>query len=103
MQDVTDTLNESIVLARDILYNGGDHQQLLQEIEKLSAYWDREHNYLIHFVRHTQIDEITKSVARLIPLAVGEDYPELDAELNSIAWQIEHVNKSEKLLFSNLF
>jgi hypothetical protein len=54
-------------------------------------------------VRHTQIDDITKSVARLEALAADEDYSELSAELASIAWQMEHISRSEQVALSNLF
>jgi hypothetical protein len=80
----------------------GDKAALAHEIGALTDYWNREEDTLVHFVRHTQIDEIVRSVARLEALANREDYATLAAELSSIAWQMEHVWRNEQVLWGNL-
>lgn len=75
---------------------------LARHIDTLSAYWDDEEDHLSHIIRHAQIDELTKSIARLKALAAGADYTELTAELDTILWQVEHICRGERLLPSNL-
>ena len=71
-------------------------------VEKLCAYWKEQEGTLIHYVRHTQIDDITKSIARLPAMAAYQTYDVLFAELNSIRWQIDHIWKSEIPSFDNI-
>lgn len=79
-----------------------DEDGLKQEIDQLCECWHQAEDHLMHFIRHAQIDEITKSVSRLQALASGEDYSELAAELSSIRWQIEHISESENLILHNV-
>lgn len=79
-----------------------DEENLRVYVDDLSAFWDEEEDRLIHLIRHSQIDDITKSIARLQALAAGEDYSELAAELMSIRWQMDHISRSERMIFPNL-
>lgn len=79
-----------------------DEARIKQHIESLSIFWNEEEDRLIHIIRHAQIDDITKSIARLQALASGDDYSELTAELASIRWQMDHINRGERLIFHNL-
>lgn len=79
-----------------------DEDRIKEHIQNLSNYWSEEEDKLIHLIRHAQIDDITKSIARLQALASGEDYSELTAELASIRWQMEHIRRSEQLILHNL-
>lgn len=79
-----------------------DEERLHTCIRELSAFWDEREDTLLHYVRHSQIDDITKSVARLEALTAGGDYSELTAELASIRWQMDHINRSERMVFQNL-
>lgn len=81
----------------------GDMETLEWEVDNLSNYWNNEEDYLVHFIRHAHIDEITKNVARLQALFAGRDLTELAAELMSIRWQMEHVHHNERLILRNLF
>lgn len=79
-----------------------DKDSVADNVERLITLWEYEEDRLVRLVRHSQIDDITKSVARLEALTEGGDYTELAAELSSIRWQMDHVYSSEKLLPQNL-
>lgn len=100
-QEVNDTIAASVVRCMDAM-EAGDHETLKREVDSLCEFWDEEEDFIIHFVRHAAIDDITKSIARLRALTVGEDYSELMAELDSVRWQMDHLNRSERMIFANL-
>lgn len=99
--DVNDRINHWLDAALAALAEP-DEETLQSCVRGLSDLWDTEEDRLIHLVRHSQIDDITKSVARLEALAAGEDYSELAAELMSIRWQMDHINRSERMVLNNL-
>lgn len=98
---INDTVDQYVNQSLDALTRA-DEEELKMHLEDLSQFWHEAEDRLIHFVRHTQIEDITKSVSRLQALASGEDYSELAAELASIRWQIEHINRSEQISLQNL-
>lgn len=100
-QSVNDKISASVSRCIDAM-EADDPDALMQEVDALSDFWDDEEDYIIHFLRHAQIDDITKSIARLRALTVGEDYSELMAELDSVRWQMDHINRSERMIFQNL-
>jgi len=74
-----------------------DHQ-----IDELTAYWNGTEDIIVHFVRHVQLDDIAKGIARL-PILAEHNHDMLLAELSSIRWQIEHIWKSEIPSANSLF
>lgn len=99
--EVNDNIFSEVEGALDAIADA-DQNRIEQHCHNLSEYWDVEEDRLIHLIRHAQIDDITKSIARLEALAAGEDYSELTAELMSIRWQMDHIRRSEQLIFANL-
>lgn len=80
----------------------GDTDATRKGIQELVRYWCREEAVLVRYVRHAQVDEITKSMSKLERYAKYEAYHELEAELSAIVWQMEHVWESEKPKLGNL-
>ena len=101
-KDATGTVNSCVERALEAVY-ADDRERVKSEIEYLREYWDIEEDYIIHFLRHTQIDNLTLSVARLRAYAESEKYDDLVAELDSIRWQMDHINRSERMIWENLF
>ena len=95
------TLEDKIELVYSAL-DQNDRQQLGKNVDDLCAYWKDEERSLVHFVRHAQIDEITKSIARLPSFAKYGDYADLSAELNCIRLQMENIRDSEPPTWNNL-
>ena len=74
-----------------------DNPAIQDAVAALTKYWQREQMLLILFVRHSEIDDLSRSVARLQSYAAFEEHADLHAELKTILWQIDHLLKSEKL------
>jgi len=80
----------------------GDSATLERSVEELCAYWEGEERTLIHFVRHTHIDQITQNISRLPAAAAYQNYSDLFADLASIRWQVEHIWESELPTLDNI-
>lgn len=76
---------------------------LTAQTEAFRDYWEEEENVLVFFVRHSQVDEISRNVARLPDYAKYGYYADLASELAGVRWQIEHIWKSEKAHWRNIF
>ncbi|MDR2908649.1 MAG: DUF4363 family protein [Oscillospiraceae bacterium] len=82
--------------------DSGSHLGLASGVEAFVGYWREEEHSLVRFVRHSQVDEISRSMAKLKSLARFEDYTQLHAELSSISWQMEHICESEPPTLGNI-
>ena len=74
-----------------------DSEAVKSTVETLVSYWRKEQRYLTLFSRHSRIDEVSRSVARLSSLAAFEEYSDLHAELNAVLWQIDDIKESERI------
>lgn len=77
-------------------------KEIVEQSHDLVEFWDEEEKILVHFVRHSHIDVISISMARLPALAEYGDYSEVYAELLSIRRQMEHIRTAEILTLENL-
>lgn len=72
-----------------------DKEELAIQVAELRSYWEREEKTLILFLRHSHVDELTRSVVRLPSLTKSNDASQLGAELDTIRWQVEHIKDAE--------
>lgn len=77
-------------------------KEIVEQSRDLVEFWNAEEKILVHFVRHSHIDVISMSMARLPALAEYGDYSEVYAELLSIRRQMEHIRTAEILTLENL-
>lgn len=101
VREYTDYIQDQVVAAKEAL-ESEDFQNLSECLNNLTAFWDQKEEHLGHLVRHAQIDEISKSIAKLKALTNEDTIPELVAELDSIHWQISVIDRSERLKLNNL-
>lgn len=79
-----------------------DQESIIKHVQTLHDFWVTEERSLVHFVRHSQVDDISKCVERLPGLAEYNETAELVAELDSIHWQIENIWHSELPYWQNI-
>ena len=72
-----------------------DAEKIQTLVGALYEYWNDEEQRLVHFVRHSQIDDISKSMTKLPALAQYRYYRDLAVELALIQWQMQHIWESE--------
>lgn len=98
-------LNEEIDLrinALTAVLHEKDTEEIIGQAYSLVDFWNNEEKILVHFVRHSNIDVISVSMARLPALAEYGDHSEVYAELLSIRRQMEHILTAEILTLGNL-
>ena len=80
-----------------------DEHAIGAAVKSLHDYWQEEYIYLILFFRHSEVDEVSRSVSKLKSYADFEEYADLHAELCSVLWQIDHIWQSERVRLGAVF
>lgn len=101
VEGLNDEINLRINALIEVLHDGNT-EEVIEQSKSLVDFWKEEEEHLVHFVRHSHIDIISVSMARLPALAEYGDYSEVYAELLSIRRQMEHIREAEQLTFDNL-
>ncbi len=66
--------------------------------------WEHNSKYMVFYIHHNQLDDITGSVARFSAYARHEDeLGELSAEVESVRGMIWNLRESEMPVFHNIF
>ncbi|HHY52313.1 MAG TPA: DUF4363 family protein [Clostridiales bacterium] len=79
-----------------------DQEKILASVRELADYWEEEHQVIIRYIRHSQVEDISLGISKLEPLARYQAYPDLVTELNSIVWQVEQIWDSERFDLRNV-
>ena len=78
-----------------------DEDGVKEAVAGMVSYWETEQRRLIPFFRHAEIDEVSRAVARLKAYTDPDDRSDLEAELRTILWQIDHIWESDRFRFGN--
>ena len=80
----------------------GDRDTYVAKSILLNHHWHEIEGTLVRFIRHTQIDDITGVMARIVYLAQYDDLSELTAELHRAKVMMQEVWYSEIPSFKNI-
>jgi hypothetical protein len=96
--------NNLLRMSQSILQASGeeDADQVAAEVEALYAYWDTEKALLGHYVRHTLVEALGQSIARLPALTGAQSAADLESELLAIRWHIQNIKYSEAFAVRNI-
>lgn len=103
--DLYKTKNEIIYMLDEIKTDTANqnYQAAYEKAEYFNLFWDTEEARLIRYVRHSQLDIITYSSAKLPALLKYGEYGECISELDQIKMALEHLWKSELPTINNIF
>lgn len=73
-----------------------DYQTATEEIGVLETDWNEKEPYLCLFVRHGELEEISRQMASLSDLLAHQDFSEASASLNRIISIADHIKTTEK-------
>jgi len=79
-----------------------NQEKVLASVRELTDYWEEEHQVIIRYIHHSQVEDISLGISKLEPLARYQVYPNLVAELNSIVWKVEQIWESERFDLRNV-
>lgn len=69
---------------------------------QLSGFWERQHRYLTLYIRHNNIDEISKTISELEQYLQRTDYAEFSSRLSYIQQLILDIRDAEIPTLFNL-
>ena len=98
MKDRVDTYAQAVFTA----VGEEDYEKTLACVRELTSYWEEQHKVLVRYVRHAQVDDISRSMFKLESLARYQAYHDLTAELSSIVWQANQIWESERVNIGNV-
>ena len=90
------TIEKSQTIKQEIYVQ--NYETAAQHIKDLESYWEENEKYLCLFVRHGEIEEISRQISELSDLLDYQDYSESSATLNRIIVIANHVKTTEKPL-----
>jgi len=90
------TIEKSQIIKQEVYTQ--DYETASQNIKDLKSYWEKNEKYLCLFVRHGEIEEISRQISELSDLLRYKDDAEISAELNRIIIIAEHIKSTEKPL-----
>ena len=74
-----------------------DGQAAQQAAQALDEYWKKERQSLIVFFRNEELDEASRAIAKLTAYAAAEEFADMDAELRTAIWQVDHIWQAEQV------
>ena len=96
-RDMSDTLAQA-----QTLMDEGKNKEAAKQVAALNAKWDHNKNFLATFIKHSELDTINLSSARLIPFINNDETGDFDAESESLQIQIHHLWEIEQFSIGNI-
>jgi len=68
-----------------------------QTAQALDEYWKKERQNLVIFFRNEELDEVSRAIAKLTAHAAADEFADVDAELRTTIWQVDHIWQGERV------
>jgi len=95
---MTDIINEAENSAKQ-----NDDNKAKQEIQEFSKEWDINNVIIATYVRHSELDTVNESEAKLMPFLENKDTTNFCAECEVIKSQLHHIMHTEEFSIDNIF
>jgi hypothetical protein len=80
-----------------------DDDKAKQDLVEFGKEWDINNKIIATFVRHSELDSVNESKARLLPYLENNDLTSFCAECEVIKSQLHHIMHTEEFSFDNIF
>lgn len=95
-------LIERVMAAQELAAGSAPVSEVVESVQRVNEYWGECKKYLCLMVPSDKSAELTKSIARLVPLAEsGSD--ELDAEFRAVLYISDWIYQAEFPAWYNIF
>lgn len=98
---VTDGLAQTLTSAENAERAGND-AQTQRELEAFNRQWMSHREFIATMIRHSEIDLVNQSAAKLKAYAKGEDKAQFFAECDTLQLQIKHLYDVERFSWGNI-
>lgn len=80
-----------------------DNNKAKQDLKEFGNEWDKNNKIIATFVRHSELDSVNQSNARLLPYLENNDLTSFYAECEVIKSQLHHIMHTEEFSLDNIF
>lgn len=80
----------------------GNKEQAAKQVAAFTSSWEKNKPIMGTFIRHSELDVVNLSSAKLKPYMNGGDTAEFYAECESLKIQLHHIWETEKFSLDNV-
>lgn len=81
----------------------GDKKEAANQVAAFEKSWDNNKRIMGCFIRHSELDTVNQSAAKLMPYLDDDNLTNFTAECKTLQMQLHHIMETEKFSFDNLF
>ena len=102
LKGTTDKMTELIVQAENSAKQK-DTDKAKKALTEFSKEWEINNKIIATFVRHSELDSVNESDAKLLPYLESEDLSSFYAECETVKAQFHHIMHTEEFSIDNIF
>jgi hypothetical protein len=102
LKHITDNMIGTLLQA-DKYARQDNTSQAEKELDQFKTTWDKNNFIIATFIRHSELDIVNLSAAKLEPLLADSDKSEYYAESSSLEMQLKHIWETERFTVDNIF
>lgn len=102
LHSATGTMSEIIGTAQSKAEEG-NKKEAAKQIAAFEKSWDNNQRIMGCFIRHSELDTVNQSTAKLMPLLQDDNLTSFSAECETLKMQLHHIVETENFSFDNLF
>lgn len=99
----TTEIMTQIIVEEEAALDQNDMEKAEKLNQQLSDFWNKQHSILTLYIRHNDIDEISKYISELDQLILHQNTSECSSRLSLIKMMIEHIRDTEIPNPTNVF
>lgn len=101
LRRVTQDMSATLAQAQTLM-DEGKNKEAAKQVAAFTAKWDHSKGVLATFIKHSELDTVNLSSARLMPYITHEETGDFDAESDSLQVQLHHLWEIEKFSIDNI-
>jgi hypothetical protein len=101
LKDVTVSMSRTIGSAKTFMQEG-KKKEAAQQVAAFESSWNSNKMIIATFIRHSELDTVNLSAARLQPYLDNDDTGDFCAESESLQVQLKHIWETEKFSLDNV-
>lgn len=102
LKSTTDEMCSQLIAAQRYVRQG-DKKEAAKEVAAFTKSWQKNGRVMATFIRHSELDPVNISSARLKPLLDEDEEGDFLAECAGMAIQLHHIWESDRFDLDNIF
>lgn len=101
LKHTTGEMSEELVHTQSLLQNG-KKEEAAKQLAAFHNQWEKNKSIMSMFIRHSELDTVNLSAAKLKPYLEEDETGDFLAESNSLIYQLHHLWETEKFSLDNV-